>query len=201
MTSILKFTNNGLPMHLGGHEEETHLDEGALDYIIKTFGIQSMIDIGCGPGGMIELARSKGIDTVGVDGDFVVKRNIDDVVIHDYQTGPYVPDREFDLAWTVEFVEHIEEQYIRNFVSTMDKCKYVIMTHAFPNQPGHHHVNCQTTQYWAHVLNAFGFTVDVGHTNEIRKASTMKTRYIREQSLFLRNRNFRTASKPWLERN
>lgn len=199
MTSILKLTNNGLPMHLGGHEEETHLDEGALDYIVNTFGIKSMIDIGCGPGGMVELARSKGIDTVGIDGDFVVKRNIDDVIIHDYQTGPYIPDRKFDLAWTVEFVEHIEERYIRNFVSTMDNCRYVIMTHAFPNQPGHHHVNCQPTQYWIHIMNAFGFTVDPQHTNNIRAVSTMKERYIREQSLFLRNRNFRTANKPWLE--
>jgi SAM-dependent methyltransferase len=190
MSSILKLTNGGLPMHLGGHEEETHLDEGALDYLIKTFDIKSMIDIGCGPGGMIELARSKGLDVVGVDGDFVVKRNVDDVVIHDYQAGPYVPDRNFDLAWTVEFVEHIEEQYIRNFVATMDKCKYVIMTHAFPNQPGWHHVNCQTTEYWAHMLNAFGFSVDVEHTNNVRNASTMKTNYIRQQSLFLVNRNY-----------
>lgn len=190
MNSILKLTNNGLPMHLGGHEEETHLDEGALDYIVNTFGVKSMIDIGCGPGGMVELARSKGIDTVGIDGDFVVKRNVDDIVIHDYQAAPYVPDRNFDLAWTVEFVEHIEEQYIRNFIATMDKCKYVIMTHAFPNQPGWHHVNCQTTEYWAHVMNAFGFSVDVYNTNEIRKASTMAARYIREQSLFLVNRNY-----------
>jgi hypothetical protein len=177
-------------MHLGGHEEETHLDEGALDYIVKTFGVKSMVDIGCGPGGMIELARSKGLEVLGVDGDFVVERNVDDVVIHDYQQAPYVPEKNYDLGWTVEFVEHIEEGYIRNFVATMDKCKYVIMTHAFPGQPGHHHVNCQSTEYWIHVMNAFGFTTDVEHTNAIRAASTMGQRYIREQSLFLINRNY-----------
>jgi len=190
MSLKINFTNNGLPMHLGGHEEETHLDEGALDYIVKTFGVKSMVDIGCGPGGMIELARSKGLEVLGVDGDFVVERNVDDVVIHDYQQAPYVPEKNYDLGWTVEFVEHIEEGYIRNFVATMDKCKYVIMTHAFPGQPGHHHVNCQSTEYWIHVMNAFGFTTDVEHTNAIRAASTMGQRYIREQSLFLINRNY-----------
>jgi SAM-dependent methyltransferase len=190
MTTILKLTDNGLPMHLGGHEHETHLDEGVLDYVIKNLGIKSMVDIGCGPGGMVELARSKGLEVLGVDGDFVVERNIDDVVIHDYQVAPYVPEKSYDLAWTVEFVEHIEEQYIRNFVSTMDKCKYVLMTHAFPGQPGHHHVNCQTTEYWVHVMNAFGFSVLIDETNAIRAASTMRERYIREQSLFLLNRNY-----------
>ena len=190
MSLKINLTDNGLPMHLGGHENETHLDDGALDYLIEKLGIKSMVDIGCGPGGMVELARSKGLEVLGVDGDFVVERNVDDVVIHDYQKAPYVPEKNYDLAWTVEFVEHIEEQYIRNFVATMDKCKYVLMTHAFPNQPGHHHVNCQTTEYWVHVMNAFGFSVLLDETNDIRKASTMKERYIREQSLFLVNRNY-----------
>lgn len=190
MTLKINFTNNGLPMHLGGHENETHLDDGALDYIIETLGVKSMVDIGCGPAGMVELARSKGLEVLGVDGDFVVERKVDDIVIHDYQKAPYVPEKNYDLAWTVEFVEHIEEQYIRNFVATMDKCKYVLMTHAFPGQPGHHHVNCQTTEYWAHIMNAFGYSILLDETNAIRKASTMKERYIREQSIFLLNRNF-----------
>ncbi len=190
MTLKINFTDNGLPMHLGGHENETHLDDGALDYLIEKMGVQSMVDIGCGPAGMVELARSKGLEVLGVDGDFVVERKVDDIVIHDYQKAPYVPEKNYDLAWTVEFVEHIEEQYIRNFVATMDKCKYVLMTHAFPGQPGHHHVNCQTTEYWAHIMNAFGFSILLDETNDIRKASTMKERYIREQSIFLLNRNF-----------
>jgi hypothetical protein len=190
MTLKINFTDNGLPMHLGGHEGETHLDDGALDYLIEKMGVKSMVDIGCGPAGMVELARSKGLEVLGVDGDFVVERKVNDIVIHDYQKAPYVPEKTYDLAWTVEFVEHIEEQYIRNFVATMDKCKYVLMTHAFPGQPGHHHVNCQTTEYWAHIMNAFGYSILIDETNAIRQASTMKERYIREQSLFLLNRNF-----------
>lgn len=191
MSFNLNLTNNGLPIHLGGHEEMTHVDEGTLDYIINQFNITSMIDIGCGPGGMVELARSKNLNAIGVDGDFVVKRNIDDVIINDYQRSPYIPETNFDLAWSVEFVEHIEEQYIRNFIATMDKCKYVFMTHATPNQPGWHHVNCQPTEYWVHIMNAFGFTVDVEHTNNIRKATTMGAAWVvQQQSLFLINRNY-----------
>ena len=64
------------------------------------------------------------------------------------------------------------------------------MTHALPGQPGHHHVNCQPIEYWVAVMQAFGFETDELHTNAIRKASTMKERYIRQQSLFLRNLNY-----------
>ena len=80
---------SALPSHLGGHENETHLDEGALDYIIEKFGVKSMIDVGRGPAGMVELARSKGLEVLGVDGDFIVDRTVDDIVIHDYQKAPY----------------------------------------------------------------------------------------------------------------
>jgi len=75
-------------------------------------------------------------------------------------------------------------------VTTFQSCKYVIMTHAFPDQPGWHHVNCQPTEYWVAVMQAFGFEVDVVETNNIREASTMNQRYIRQQSLFLKNLRF-----------
>lgn len=186
----LIITDNGLPLHLGGHENETHLDDGALDYIIQNFGVKSMVDVGCGPGGMTALARSKGLEVLAVDGDFVVEREIDDVVIHDYQAAPYVPEKNYDLAWCVEFVEHIEEKYILNFMATFQKCKYVIFTHALPNQPGHHHVNCQELDYWLHIVSAFGFQPMEAETNAIRAASTMKERYMRQQSLFIKNLNY-----------
>ena len=186
---IITDESNPLPSHLGGHENETHLDEGALDYIINNFNVKSMIDVGCGPGGMTELARSKGLEVLAVDGDFVVERNIQDVVIHDYQDSPYKPEKIYDLAWCVEFVEHIEARYIQNFMTTFQNCRYVIMTHAFPDQPGWHHVNCQTMDYWLAITEAFGFKIDSEATNAIRDASTMKERYIRQQSIFLKNLN------------
>ena len=64
-----------LPEHLGGHKNRTHLDEGSLDHCIETLQVKSMLDIGCGPGGMVALARSKGLKAYGIDGDFEVKRS------------------------------------------------------------------------------------------------------------------------------
>lgn len=194
-----------LPDHLGGHEFETHIDEGALKHLIKKFGIKSMIDVGCGPGGMVKKAKELGLQVVGVDGDFTIDREMDvqmQVYIHDYSKSEYVHkepwqvdnfnyefvDAAFDLAWCVEFLEHVDAEYIYNFMATFRQCKYVICTHAFPGQPGKHHVNCRDHQYWVDIFTAFGFEVDPETTNEIREASTMGERYMRQQSLFFKRR-------------
>lgn len=179
-----------LPGHLGGHENETHLDDGALTYLINNLGIKSVVDIGCGPGGMVELMLKKGLDVLGIDGDFEVDRPEslkDHIVIHDFTKGPYDLGKTYDLAWTVEFVEHVDAKYMQNFIDVMKQCKYVIMTHALPGQPGHHHVNCQHAPYWLNVMEKNGFTPMPFTLNQVRAVSTMRERYIREQSLFFKN--------------
>ena len=183
----------GLPEHLGGHEGETHTDEGALDYLIKAFDIKSMLDIGCGPGGMVQLAKDKGLKVLGVDGDDKVERDESVkslITIHDYAKGAYIPSDTFDLGWSVEFVEHVEKKYMQNFLETFKHCKYVAMTHALPGQPGHHHVNCMPIEYWCGALEAIGFMVMVDETNEMRKLSTMRERYIRQQGYIFKNGRF-----------
>ena len=101
-----------VPEHLGGHQGRSHTDEGTLDYLINTFDIQSMIDIGQGPGAMVQLARNKGLESIGVDGDPTVQCDIR----HDFTTGPLKIGDPFDLAWSVEFLEHVYEQYLFNIL-------------------------------------------------------------------------------------
>lgn len=175
-----------LPEHLGGSEGETHIDNGALSFIIGAAGIKSMVDVGCGPGGMVELARSKGIDAYGIDGDFTIQRKVP-CHLHDFTTGHVDLGRTFDLCWCVEFVEHVEEKYMDNFIKVFQQCKYVMMTHAYPGQGGHHHVNEQPTQYWIDTLNKAGFVFEEDMTKHIRQLSTMKQKYIRTHGLFFKN--------------
>jgi hypothetical protein len=187
---------NTLPVHLGGHENMTHIDVGALDLLMQRYDVKSMLDIGCGPGGMVRQAHLKGLDVLGVDGDFTVYRPkmIEPMIrIHDFVTGPFLPGRNFDLCWSVEFVEHVEECFMDNFIESMKFCKYVLMTHALPNQPGWHHVNCQTYDYWVDVMEKRGFKFDPTGTIALRAASTMNERYVRLQSLFFVNGSIRSV--------
>lgn len=175
-----------LPDHLGGSEGETHIDEGVLDYLIREFNIKSMVDVGCGPGGMVQLARKKKLHAIGIDGDYLLPREID-VIIHDFTKGPYNLLYQYGLAWCVEFVEHVEPIYMRNFISVFKQCKYVCMTHAYPGQGGHHHVNERSTDFWIGAMTANGFTGLEEETRDIRIASTMEQNYIRNVGLLFRN--------------
>ena len=184
---------DGLAAHLGGHENETHLDEGAVDYLIKTFDIKSVLDIGCGPGGMVELFDSKKLCVIGIDGDDKVERTEKAsklITIHDFAKGSFIPKTTFDLGWSVEFVEHVDVEFMPNFIETFKHCKYVAMTHALPGQPGHHHVNCKPFEYWLGVMEYNNFSLLVDGTNDMRQASTMRERYIRQQGYLFKNGRF-----------
>jgi cyclopropane fatty-acyl-phospholipid synthase-like methyltransferase len=180
-----------LEEHLGGHNGLTHLDEGALDWL-KNLGHKSFLDIGCGPGGMVQLAEQKGFNVLGIDGDYTLDRyNTNNFLIHDFTTGPAPVDKIFDIGWSVEFVEHVYEEYIPNYVQAMQKCKNVIMTHAVVGQTGYHHVNCQDPPYWINTMKQYGFRFDQTLTNQLRRVSTMgkkkKHRFLEKTGMYFVN--------------
>jgi cyclopropane fatty-acyl-phospholipid synthase-like methyltransferase len=181
---------NGLPAHLGGHQNETHIDDGALSLMINKFNVKSYLDIGCGPGGMVELAASKGLKVLGIDGDFTLTRdNPEHYLLHDFTTGPAPIDDLWDMGWSCEFLEHVEEKYMDNYMDAFKKCKRIVVTHAFPGQGGHHHVNEQEPNYWFNQFGSRGFLLDNTITDELRRASTMEQRYIRTSALVFWNGN------------
>ena len=66
-----------VPDHLGGHLNRTNTDEPLLIHVKNKFNIKSMLDIGCGPGGMREVANRNNIEWFGVDGDPTIIKNTD----------------------------------------------------------------------------------------------------------------------------
>jgi hypothetical protein len=176
-----------VPLHLGGHEDKTQFDEGALDYLVSHFQVKNMIDIGCGPGGMVYYALSKGIEAVGVDGDPSVARDNLIIIEHDYTKSALSPG-EFDLGWSVEFLEHVEEQYIPNFMETFRCCKHMFITAAIPGQPGYNHVNCQWGDYWITKFEQAGFELDREATEGVRRHSTMWSRFTEQTGLVFNRR-------------
>jgi hypothetical protein len=177
-----------LPSHLGGHDNISNTDKGAFDYIVKKYNIKSVIDIGCGIGEQVDYAISQGVTALGIDGDYTVTRNSDNFLICDLTRETPALPHNFDLAWSVEFVEHLYEEFIPLYMPLFQSAKYVCMTHAVPGQKGTHHVNCQTSVYWIEVFNNYGFELDAEETFNIRKASTMHHNWIRNSSLFFKRK-------------
>lgn len=174
-----------LPTHLGGHLNKTHTDENTLSFLIEKFKIESFLDVGCGPGGMVELATKKGLDSLGVDGDFTIKRFDDEkFIIHDYTRGPLFLGKKYDICWSVEFVEHVEEQYIDNYMQTISSANIAVITHAPPDYPGYHHVNCQNAEYWINVFSKYDFNYNNDLSLTIRSISSMRKPFLQRTGLF-----------------
>lgn len=187
---------DSLPSHLGGHLNKTHNDRGTLTFLINEYNIKSFLDIGCGPGGMVQLAKWRGLDSLGIDGDWEVPKEAEaKILIHDYTTGPAPLEQaslriEFDLGWSVEFLEHVEEKYLDNYMKDFARCKYVVCTAAGPGAPGHHHVNCQPQEYWHKVFDKYGFDYDDAVTQRIRKQeSNMQKPFMQRTGMFFKRRS------------
>ncbi|MBM3453600.1 MAG: class I SAM-dependent methyltransferase [Bacteroidetes bacterium] len=173
--------------HLGGHFNKTHLDEGSLTFMIKEFNIKSFLDIGCGPMGMVNVAKKLGLDAFGIDGDpkLYFKENF---LKHDFTDGPAPLQKKFDLAWSVEFLEHVEEKFIKNYMEAFKLCRFCFITHALPNKKGYHHVNCKDEQYWIDIFQNYGFYFDDKITKNIKNNSTMKREFVKKTGKFFTNK-------------
>jgi len=173
--------------HLGGYISALHpcaLDLGLKNgdpatytpnlwrWLVDTLGVESVIDVGCGEGHAAAFFAGMGCLVQGIDGSFSALR--DSVISgrhvrHDFLNGPYVPERSYDLAWSCEFVEHVEERFMEHYLKTFDCAShYLLMTAAPPGQPGWHHVNCQPSEYWIKHIEPRGFYFDEALTQEAR---------------------------------
>lgn len=179
----MTFINRG---HLGGfvrsdpdfwpHGDPMTYTPKLWDWLVERFTPRVVWDIGCAEGHAVRHFLEKGLRAWGVDGcvealeTAVAPRGR--IVIHDYSRGPrQVPARieQPDLVYSCEFVEHVEQRYMENFLADFDRARTVCFTHAFVDQPGHHHVNCQAPQYWISAMQRRGFAWDEEASLESRR--------------------------------
>lgn len=179
-----------LPDHLGGHSNKVHTDEPLLKYLIKKYEIKSMVDVGCGPGWMVNIANQLGLDSMGIEGDYTLNLQPPLFLLHDFTKGKPNLDKNYDLTWTVEFLEHVEEKYIENFMHVFQKTKYICCTAATPIAAGvKWHVNCQWPDYWIKKFEEYGFEYDEQETQNIKEVSGMVKPFIKRNGMFYVNKN------------
>ena len=134
-----------------------------------------------------------GIYSIGVDGDETIKNNKEYIHIHDYTLGEYNSTESFDLAYSTEFLEHVEEEYMPNYMKTFQCAKSAVVTYAPPGWDGHHHVNLQEEDYWVAKFSEYGFILNESKTKELRANSTLnlgkkgRKAFVKNRGLFFDN--------------
>ena len=180
--------------HLGGFRSGPNGDEGTYDIpvwemLYNTYKPTSVIDVGCGEGHCLKYFKNLGVEKIlGVDGTRAALEHSpipDDIMIVDFYRGQFAPNDVFDLCWSCEFLEHVHEEYIKNYFSIFLKSKYVAMTHAVVGQGGHHHVNCKNEDYWIPLFVNNNFTYLENESHQLRAVST--TKYIKNTVKLFKN--------------
>jgi hypothetical protein len=127
-----------------------------------------VLDLGCGLGYSSQYFKRKGLDVLAVDGMIEnVNNSIYPSLLCDL-TKDRVTTR-VDLVHCQEVVEHIEEKYLDNLLSSLACGKFILMTNALPGQGGYHHVNEKPTEYWIEHLKRYNCEYMVEDSARIRR--------------------------------
>jgi len=138
------------------------------DYLIRRFALASVLDLGSGLGYSAQYFYNQGLKVLAVDG---MEENclgaVYPTVKIDLTKSKVLAS--VDLVHCQEVVEHIEEKYVHNLLSSLACGKFIVMTNALKGQGGHHHVNEQPTEYWINHLRKYNYEVLAEDTSRVRK--------------------------------
>jgi hypothetical protein len=136
--------------------------EVVLPILFEFYRPESVIDIGCGLGSWLKIARDLGVQSLlGLDGDQIDRAklliDLDDFRAVELSERIAV-DRRFDLAISVEVAEHLPYSRSESFVADLTALSDVVLfSAAAPYQGGVNHVNEQWLEFWGILFRRFGY--------------------------------------------
>jgi SAM-dependent methyltransferase len=133
-----------------------------LPLLYAAFKPRSVLDVGCGRGGWLAVAKRLGSTRLkGIDGHWVNPADLLDGSIEFEATdlaAEVTVNERFDLSMSVEVAEHVPETMADSFVATLCRASDVVLfSAAIRFQGGTHHVNEQWQTYWIDRFGARGY--------------------------------------------
>jgi len=139
--------------------------EAISESIILDLRPNTVVDVGCGTGALLEALQRKGCQVFGLEYSeaafqYCRERGLD-VRKFNLERDTLLDDRTFDVAISLEVAEHLPKKTARRYVDLLTRLSNVIVfTAAPPGQSGLGHINEQPPSYWTSKFQALGFTYD-----------------------------------------
>jgi SAM-dependent methyltransferase len=165
------------------------------DGLIEILDFDTVLDLGCGNGFMIEPLVNCGKKVKGVE----LSRDAVELIAPELRSFVSVGDileyecsRKVDLVVCVEVAEHVPAECSVRLVEAIDAAahRWIYFTAASPYQPGHGHINCQQQFYWLNLFRKRGIQLDWERTESFLEfvGDLRPARWLRYNSLILRKR-------------
>lgn len=124
---------------------------------------KSMLDVGCGTGAMVRVARVLGVDAYGVDQ--LVEPGRDSFLFHHNLVNYFQLPEQVELVFCIEIAEHLHESahaiFCDTIVDNLAPGGYLIFSAARPGQGGTGHISCRPAEYWGNELTLRKMTQDL----------------------------------------
>lgn len=171
-----------IPRYAQGSCGVTHVDRGMLEYFLDA-GCESMLDVGCGPGGQVGAARGLGMRALGIDPD-VRMYGTSGVAVGDAGREIFFLPAPADLVWSVEVAEHIPPGMVDNFLSSLRENAAVAICMTASQMPAELHVSVHPPEWWIRRMESDGeFRYELNSREIIREWSTMEREFMRETGM------------------
>lgn len=136
--------------------------EHFYDAFLNHFNINSILDVGCGRGAWLSIAKRKGVSSVfGIDGDYVDLKTLlisqNEFEKKDIEQ-PFELKKKFDLVQCLEVGEHINKEKSDVLVKNLTKHgDFILFSAAQPGQGGTNHINEQEIKFWQKIFKDNGY--------------------------------------------
>jgi SAM-dependent methyltransferase len=166
------YTSDWYAAHLP-YRAEYHAVADVIRDVLALDG-ESVIDVGCGCGYLLERLYEKGCDVLGIEASETaiahIPSTIRDVVAITDATRTSIPFGMFNVAICTEVAEHVPESDADALVAFVSSraLHRVVFTAATPGQGGTGHVNEQPHGYWIEKFRKRGFVILTDETTAMR---------------------------------
>jgi hypothetical protein len=130
--------------------------------IMQMTGCRSVVDLGCGQGSWLAAFHEQGLkDLCGFDGEYVNKEQLlipREMFVTADLSQPLKVNRRFDLAMSLEVIEHLPPAMSDSFIDLLTSLSPVVLfSGALPHQEGTCHVNERWMEDWVEMFRRRGY--------------------------------------------